>query len=578
MFSRSAFASRIRFVAGIMLLAWVLIIGRLYYVQVMHGAEYRSAAEGQYVKQSSTQLDRGSIFFTAKDGTHISAATLATGDTIAFNPQALGSATSTYAALAPLLPALDEQTFTTAAAKKNLVYVAVAKHVSSAVGDKIIALNLPGVLVLADTWRYYPGGDLASHEIGFLAYGPDGTTEIGQYGLERYYDTALSRVPGGLYVNFFADLFSNIRTQLFSDSVGPGADLVTTIEPTVQAYLERELKNYQTTWRAETVGGIIMDPSTGAIVAMAAEPGFDPNNFQSANPATFRNPLVSNVYEFGSVVKALTMAAGLDSGAVTPTTTYDDTGYTILNGEKINNWDHKSRGIVDMQTVLSQSLNTGAAFVEQKMGTSTFRSYFEKFGIESESGVDLPDEASPLVGNLSSPRQVEYATASFGQGIALTPVAMVRALATLANHGLVPSPHVGAELDYGGGIVKTLNWSPPRRAISAESADTVSSMLVKIMDETLANGKDKIPGYSVALKTGTAQLVDTATQGYYSDRFLHSYFGYFPAFNAHFIVFFFATDPQGAPYASETWTSYFLDTVKFLISYYNIPPDRPTTN
>jgi cell division protein FtsI/penicillin-binding protein 2 len=577
--SRSRFAMRVRVIAVGVIAVGAIFLVRLYFLQVVHGAAYRTQAESQYVKQSGNQVDRGSIFFTAKDGTHISAATVASGDTIAINPQTLSDAPAAYRALKAYLPDLDESDFLAKAAKKDLVYEEVSVHVSAETGQKIIALGIPGVLVLKETWRYYPGGSLAGQTIGFLAYGPDGNSLIGQYGLERYYDSALSRTQGGLYVNFFADLFTNIRSQLFSGEQDPGADLVTSIEPTVQGFLEGQLRKYDSQWHPKTSGAIIMDPKTGAIIAMASLPGFDPNDFRDADPAAFKNPLVSNVYEFGSIMKALTMAAGLDSGAVTPDTTYNDTGCVTIDKAKVCNYDFRARGVIPMQQVLSQSLNVGAAWVAGRMGTTTFTSYLKKFGIEEEAGIDLPSEASPLVSNLSSPRQLEYATASFGQGIALTPVAMTRALATLANHGAVPTPHVGVELDYGGGITKTLGWAPPRQAISRASSDTITQMLVTVVDKALANGTVKLPDYSVAAKTGTAQIADPTTHAYYTNKYLHSFFGYFPAYEPRFIVFFYALEPQGALYASETWTTPFMDTVHFLINYYNVPPDRaPAAN
>lgn len=571
--SRSAFALRVRVIAICAVLVAIVLVGRLYVLQVVRGDEYRQEAENEYVRQSQNQVDRGSIFFTAKDGTEISAATIASGDTIALNPQKVVDPAAAYRTLKQFLPDLDEAAFLAKAAKKEDVYQEAARQVPADAGAKITAASVPGVQVLKETWRYYPGGPLAAHQIGFLAYGQDGVTLTGQYGLERYYDTALTRSANGLYVNFFADLFTNIRSELFSDAAGPGADLVTSIEPTVQSFLEGELKKYDDAWHPKIAGGIIMDPSTGAIIAMGSLPNFDLNDFRNADPSAFRDPLVANDYEFGSIMKAITMASGIDSGAVTPTTTYDDTGCITLDQKKICNYDLKARGVIPMQQVLSQSLNVGASFVALKMGTTTFAGYLKRFGIEEETGIDLPSEVSPLVANLGSHRQVEFATASFGQGIAMNAVAMTRALATLANHGEVPSPHVGVELDYGGGIRKEIGWSPPRAAISPESADTITRMLVTVVDTALANGKAKLPGYSVAAKTGTAQIAAPGG-GYYPDRYLHSFFGYFPAFDAKFIVFFFALEPQGAQYASETWTQPFMDTTKFLINYYDIPPDR----
>jgi cell division protein FtsI/penicillin-binding protein 2 len=285
--------------------------------------------------------------------------------------------------------------------------------------------------------------------------------------------------------------------------------------------------------------------------------------------------LVESVFEFGSTMKPLTMAAGIDSGAITATSTYNDKGCSTFDGSKVCNYDLKARGPnTPMQQILSQSLNLGVSYVTTKMGTGTFRNYFQKYGITSETGIDLPNEGTPLVSNLQSPRTVEYITASFGQGIAITPIAMARALATLANHGKVPSPHVGVELRYGNGVPKELSYAPQTQAISPQSAEAVTRMLVTVVDTALANGKVKLPEYSVAAKTGTAQIVDPSTHAYYPDRYLHSFFGYFPAYDPKFIIFLFAKEPKGAQYASETWTSHFMDIVKFLINYYNIPPDR----
>ncbi len=574
MTAKSKFAFRIRIIAGAILLIAAVLLVRLYFLQVVHGKEFRLRAESQYVQQSTNQIDRGTIFFTSRDGSLISAATIAAGDTIALNPSRLKDADGVYFILKPLIPELDKSLFLEKSANKEAVYAEVAKQIPTETGKAISALKIPGVQVLASHWRFYPGHALGAQTIGFLGFGADGKSVAGQYGLERYYNGALSRSDGGLYVNFFADLFTNIRAKFSPDTVEPGADLVTSLEPAVQQFLEDALKKYDEAWHSDTVGAIIMDPKTGSIVAMATRPGFDLNDFKNADPNAFANPLVERVYEFGSIMKAITMASGIDSGAVTPTTTYDDKGFLILDGSRINNYDHKGRGVVSMQEVLNQSLNTGVSFVVKRMGNAKFASYLEKFGIRSETGIDLPNEASPLVSNLKSPRAVEYATASFGQGIAITPVAMARALATLANGGVVPAPHVGVELRYGGGITKKLGWSPTVQAISPESDEAITRMLVTVVDVALQGGKAKMADYSIAAKTGTAQIARPDARGYYTDRYLHSFFGYFPAYDPKFLVFFFAVYPKGAQYASETWTQPFMNTVHFLINYYNIPPDR----
>jgi cell division protein FtsI/penicillin-binding protein 2 len=352
-------------------------------------------------------------------------------------------------------------------------------------------------------------------------------------------------------------------------------DVITALEPTVQLRLEQELSRYQAAWHPKVAGGIVMDPQDGRILAMGVLPSFDLNDFSHADPSRFKNPLVENVYELGSIMKPITVAAGLDSGVITAETTYYDKGYAVYDGSRINNFDLKGRGTVPMQEVLNQSLNTGAAHVALSIGTKKFAQYLDAFGITQESGIDLPGEAVPLTANLESPRSIEYATASFGQGLALSPIAMTRALAVLGNGGVLITPHIATEIRYPSGVRKPLGWSPRERVISEEASEEITRMLVKVVDEALRDGTKNIPGYSVAAKTGTAQIAREGARGYYDDRFLHSFFGYFPAYDARFLIFLFAVEPQGARYASETLTDPFFDMTKFLITYYDIPPDRP---
>ncbi len=574
---RSKFIFRIRLIAAFFVCVAILLIARLYLVQVVHGEEYRQRAENQHIRPSANLLSRGSIYFTRKDGTLISAATLQSGYTIAVIPQQIEDATLALSKLQGIVP-VPEAEFMAKAAKADDPYEELLRKVSEEKGDRVRQADISGVEAYRERWRYYPGGTLAAHEIGLIGYGPDGTAEAGQYGLERSYQSPLSRPESGFAINFFADLFANVGTRILSDDGGPGADLVTSIEPSVQAELEDTLRAYNSKWNSKIVGGIVMDPKTGAVFAMASLPTFDPNDVKGADPNSLANPLTERVYEFGSTMKPITIAAALDAGAITPATKYNDTGSITIDTEKISNYDGKARGVVSVQEVLSQSLNVGISFVVQKMGTETFREYMDRFGITEETGIDLPGEASPLVSNLESPRIVEYVTAGFGQGVAVTPVAMARALATLANHGEVPGIHVGTELRYPGGVTKKVGWTPPRTAIRAETSETLSRMLVTVVDTALSGGKARVPEMSIAAKTGTAQIAMPGGGGYYTDRYLHSFFGYFPAYEPRFLIFFFAVEPVGAKYASETWTDPFISTVKFLTTYYQVPPDRPLNN
>jgi len=298
------------------------------------------------------------------------------------------------------------------------------------------------------------------------------------------------------------------------------------------------------------------------------------NALEASQVSSFGNPLVENVYEMGSIIKPLTIAAGIDAGVINSKTTYDDKGFLILNGSRISNYDGKGRGVVDMQEVLSKSLNTGVAFVVSKLGNKQFGDYFKSLEMGEETGIDLPNETRGLISNLDSTRELEYVTASYGQGIALTPIGTVRALSTLANAGVLPHPHLVTEVSYDIGTSRTISSLPGDQVFKKETTEEVTRMLVKVVDTALLNGKIKNPHYAVAAKTGTAQIAKPKEGGYYTDRFLHSFFGYFPAYDPQFIIFLYTVYPKNVSYASETLTESFSEITQFLINYYQIPPDR----
>ncbi len=528
-------------------------------------------ADRQYVTPTSKIFDRGSIYFQNKDGSLLSAASLTTGYELAINPQKITDQASVYKSLSEVIP-LDVESFYQKAGQKDSVYQKIADHVSEDIMKKVEALNIPGLQIQKERWCYYPGDSLAAQTLGFVGY--DGNNLVGRYGLEKYYEDVLSRDSNQAYVNFFAEIFSNIKQVISTDSKMEGK-IVTSIEPTVEGFLEKKLGEVQDKYSSALTGGIIIDPTTGEIYAMAVSPTYNLNKFSDEkNLSVFNNPLVEGLYEMGSIIKPLTMAAGIDSGAVTAETTYKDTGSLTLDGSTIYNYDKKARGTVNMQEVLNQSLNLGVSFVVRTMGKDNFANYMRGYGLDEETGIDLPGENHGRLENLKSPRDIEYATASFGQGISLTPIETVRALSALANGGKLITPHVVKRINYTSGLFNNISYvNEAKQVIKKETSEEISRMLTVVVDKALANGKVSLPNYSVAAKTGTAQIAKPGG-GYYDDRWLHSFFGYFPSYKPRFLIFLYTVEPKGVPFASQTLTTPFMDTVKFLINYYNIAPDR----
>jgi len=561
---------RIRFISVIIILIALVVSVRLYFVQIVYGDFLSSQAERQNINKNTISYDRGEIYFESKNDETVPAAISRSGFTVAINPQIMKDSEKVYEDLNQIL-ALDKEEFLAKAAKKDDSYEEIANHLNTETSDKVKALDIYGVTLATDKWRFYPGGSLASNVIGFVGF--KGDELAGRYGLERYYEDILKRDYSKAYNNFFAEFFSDVKESLAEYPQEEG-NIITSIEPSTQQFLENELKDVKEKWQSEKAGGIIIDPVSGEIIAMAWSPTFDLNNFKESDVSVFSNPMVEGRYEMGSIIKTLTMAIGLDTGAIKPNSTYYDAGCTTLNKKTVCNYDGAARGTVDMQQVLSQSLNLGAAHIALTTGNEKFAEYMKNFGVGTETGIDVPNEGIGLINNLDSKREIEIATASYGQGVAFTPIATVRALSALANGGKLITPHIVKRIEYKTGLTKKISFAPDKQVIKPETSNEVTKMLVEVVDKALRGGNAKIPGYSVAAKTGTAQMTDEGKAGYVEGKYLHSFFGYFPAYNPKFLVFLFHTYPKNVKYASETLTDPFLNITKFLINYYQIPPDR----
>ncbi|MBI2052950.1 MAG: penicillin-binding protein 2 [Candidatus Ryanbacteria bacterium] len=541
------------------LLALVVITLRLFWLQVFHYSYFEARALGQHAVKEVISAKRGEIFIREKERI-IPVATTKEGWLLAIDPREVEKPEELYAALSGFLKLpLSQEEFTEKASKKNDPYEIIMHRVSQADKQKIADAYMRGVVFSEESWRFYPAGDFASDVLGYV-----GADAEGKYGIERYFEELLSGKSG---LSIREETLGG-RLLLFGrrliEPEEDGRNITLTLDAGIQSYLEKVMRRLEEEYHAESAGGIVLDPKSGKIIAMVGVPSFDPNGYSKEKDiGVFKNPNVESLFEMGSVIKPLTMAAALDAGVVTRDTTYIDQGRLEIDGATIENFDGKGRGQVPIQEILLQSLNTGAVFLMGELGKEKFRSYMQAYGLGEKTNITLPGEVGGNLKNLQSTRDIEYATASFGQGISMTPLEAARALSSLANGGVLINPY----------IVEDQDKVEQKRILKEETAREITRMLVEVVDTKLANGKGKIPGYAVAAKTGTAQIANSAGRGY-SQEFLHTFFGYGPAYDPEFLVFLFLERPRGVRYASETLTEPFRAAMQYLFSYFEVPPDR----
>jgi len=452
-------------------------------------------------------------------------------------------------------------------------YIVLKDKVSKDVSDKVSALKIAGISLERYKWRTYPAKNIASQAIGFVGF--DGDDVVGRYGIEKSFNDTLSRDSENVNINFFAEIFINIKKYVLADESNEG-NINLSIEPKVAQAFESILKRTQEKWGSEMVGGIVINPKTGQILAIGNLPNFDPNNFSDVSDiGVFRNQSISGVFELGSVVKPIVMASAIDTGAVASDTYYDDLGKVEVGDKVIHNFDKKGRGRVNMQDVLVSSLNTGMVYAVSHMKKDDFKNYMESFELNLPTGIDLPNEEKGNLNNLNSKRDVEYATASFGQGISMTPIELIRAFTVFANGGRMVTPTVVKNIEYIDPIQKDIEKEVVygEKIIKPETSEIITKMLIQVVDVGLNAGKHKMDHYRIAAKTGTAQIPDPMG-GYYEDRYLHSLIGYYPAYDPQFLVLMYNYYPKGATYASVSLADPFFEMAKYLLNYYNVPPDR----
>lgn len=552
----------------LILVAAGCILVRLFSLQIIKHNFYTALAQGQHEVLAKLIPHRGEIFIQEKGLWHPLAVNR-NYKTAFLVPREVVDKDEVAGQLAPILNLPVDKILEKLKDSED-PYEPLVSKLSDETADKIKNLNLKGVHLTDEEWRWYPQGSLASHVLGFV--GAKDNEKIGQYGLEQYYETELAGKSGLLKSEKDALGRWLLMGDYTLEPADNGDQLYLTLDQNIQYVLEQKMKSLDEKWQVSGSCAIVMNPKTGAILAMAGWPDFDPNEYQKTfDVKSFLNPCIQERYEPGSVFKPVVMAAGLDTNKVTPDMTYTDTGSVQIGSYTIKNSQEKVYGLSSMTRVLEKSINTGAIFVQRLIGGEVFKNYIEAFGFDRVSGIDLASEATGNLSNIRENREINYATAAFGQGVSVTPLQMISAIAAIANEGKLMRPYVVEKVVEPNGQEKITRPQVTRQVITPQSANKLTAMLVS----TVRNGYDKIKvkNYFIAGKTGTAQIPSEGSRGY-SDETIHTFVGYAPAYNPKFIVLLKIDKPRGIQFASESLAPVFGDFAQYLFNYYQIPPEE----
>ncbi|MCD4761825.1 penicillin-binding protein 2 [bacterium] len=463
--------------------------------------------------------------------------------------------------------------------KKNDPYEPLKKKVDEGVLKNVYEAGFKGIYHIMESHRYYPENRITAHFTGFVGYSDE--AQVGRYGLEGFFDEELTGRPGTVKTERSAEGDLIIINDREYEKATDGSDLILTINRSIQYMACNKLAEVAEKHEADSGTIIVMEPYSGAILAMCSWPDYDPNNYNEVEDINiFNNPAIFESYEPGSIFKVFTMAAGINQNKVKPDTMYEDGGFVMIEGwnKPVKNSDyetHGAHGRVDMLTVLSESLNTGTIFVLEKIGAEIFSDYVSKFGFGEKTGIELETEGITNTRNLKRKRirPVEAATASFGQGITVTPLQIVTAYSALANGGILMKPYLVDEIVWSDGKREKTNPKQIRRVILEKTALLVSGMMVNVVDGGHAKHA-AVNGYFVAGKTGTAQVANIGKSGYSKDKSIHSFVGFAPVEEPKFVMLVKLNDPKDVHFSASSAAPLFGEVADFILNYYQVPKGR----
>jgi len=451
---------------------------------------------------------------------------------------------------------------------ERLLWVPIAQKIHKDQKLALEDLNIKNLMFEQDQTRLYPEASMSAQLLGFVGFNDQGKDQ-GFYGLEGFYQRELAGRPG--IIRQEKDAFNNpiIMGDFLTQNKKDGRKLKLHLDKSLQYLVEKKLQKGINQFEARAGSVTIMDPHTGAILAMASLPSYDPQEYSKFEPSLFVNPVVASAFEPGSIFKVLVMAAALDSGVLDKDTICDICDKPVkIDKYTINTWNDEYRPNSNMTDIIVHSDNVGMVFIGQKLGLNKFLDYFKKFGLTESTNIDLQDEVVPQPRPDNQWTYVDLATASFGQGFVATSMQLVQAVSVIANGGELVEPHVVSEVISDQRII-TIPSKIKNRVIKKETADIVKDMMVAAAKEGEAKWTHT-GGYKIAGKTGTAQI---AFKGKYEEEKTNaSFIGFAPADDPKFVMLVTLKEPSTSQWASETAAPLWFSIAQDLLNHFNIIP------
>lgn len=546
-------------------LAFVGLIVRAWHLQVKRHDHYVERSAGQHETTITLRASRGAI----RDRNGRELALTAMVPSVYTDPRAVKNPGAAAAALAPLLD-MDKTVLESRLGRAKKEFVWLKRHISPAIANQVMALKLDGVALKDEPRRFYPNRGLAGPLIGFA--GIDG---IGLEGIERDYDRYLR----GKEYTLEGLRDASGRKAMPGGSVLPehlsGYDVQLTIDARIQQLAESALFEQVKAMRAAGGVVVVMDPKTGDVLAMAQTPVFDPNLFRQAEPAQWRNRLLTDVLEPGSTIKPLLIASALDLGKVRPNQKWDGMHGRIRVGRKTITDVHGVKELTTLE-IVQRSSNVGAVQVAQRIGKQHFHQYLRAFGFGESTNVGLRGEQGGTLHSYKKWGQIHLATHAYGYNLSVTPLQMVRAAGVIANGGDLMRPRlVKAVTDARGKVVESFPVRVVRKVLQPRAAKQATRAMIMVTQKGGTGRRARVPGYVVAGKTGTANKVDPLVGGYSKTKVTSSFVGFVPAQDPRLVMYVVVDEPKEARYGGVVAGPIFSNIAREALPYLGVEATEP---